>query len=121
MSVRRLRRREAGLAAGLLAFAAYGLLLGGFTHVLTWWWYLAWAAATLLATWLVSSYFTVEGGLDRGCSQCARMAALAIPVSFLLIRHATLAAAVVSLAVLVFGLTQRLNSPGRCAVPSSKE
>ncbi|WP_020659078.1 hypothetical protein [Amycolatopsis benzoatilytica] len=113
----RLRRTPVGLVAGLVALAGYGLALGGFSHPLSWWWYLVWLASAALSGWLVSTYVAPEGGLNRGCSQCSQVAVIAVPVSMALLANASVSAAAVSFGVLGFGLVQRILSPNTCGVP----
>lgn len=115
--MKRVRRLPAGVAAGIVALAAYGLVLGGFTHSLAWWWYAVWFGSAALAGWLTSTYVAADGGLDRGCSQCGKIAIIAVPVSVALLAHASSSAAAVSFAVLGFGLAQRVLSPNTCGLP----
>ncbi|TNC29658.1 hypothetical protein [Amycolatopsis alkalitolerans] len=116
----RLRRLPVGLVTGIVALAGYGLVLGGFTQGLAWWWYPVWLGMAALAGWLVSTYVTPEGGLNRGCSQCSQVAIVAVPVSIALLAHGSLTAAVVSFAVLGFGLVQRILSPNACEIPGAR-
>ncbi len=113
-----LRRRIAAPIGGLLVFAGYGAAIGGLTHPLPWWWYPVWLAAATASGWLLGSYVDPAGGLVRGCSQCARLAVVAVPVAALLARTGTLAAAACSLGVLALGLVQRIRSADACTVPA---
>lgn len=113
------RRRR--VAAGLLLplVATWFLVVGNTSPVrpgLTW--YAVVALASVLGAGVLASYVPVVGrGLDLGCTPCATMSALTLLGATLALRSygPDVAGPLVAVALLVFGLAQRMNQPATCA------
>ena len=75
------------------------------------------SAATTLATYLPQS--GAGRGLDLGCTPCAAVAALSVVGAAAVLSMAPhdVSQAALALAIVGFGLTQRLTSPSTCATP----
>jgi hypothetical protein len=83
-------------------------------------WYAGAGVAALLGAAVLSSYLPVSGRrLDLGCTPCATLAALTLVGATMVLRSygSELAGPLVAVALLLFGLTQRMNQPATCATP----
>lgn len=83
-------------------------------------WYAGVLPAAALGAAVLASYVPAAGrGLDLGCTPCAMLAGLTLVGATTAFHHygSGIAAPLVAAAVLLFGLTQRLNQPTTCAAP----
>lgn len=83
-------------------------------------WYAVVLVAALLGAAVLASYLPVAGrGLDLGCTPCATFSALTVvgATTAMYKYGADLAGPLVASAVLLFGLTQRMNQPATCEAP----
>jgi hypothetical protein len=83
-------------------------------------WYAVVGVAALLGAAVLASYLPVAGrGIDVGCTPCATLAALTLVGATMVLRSygSELAGPLVAVALLLFGLTQRMNQPATCATP----
>lgn len=78
------------------------------------------AVAAVLGGLIAASYVPVVGrGVDVGCSPCAVMAGVTLIGATVAMNNygTSPLGPLVAVAVLVFGLTQRLGQPAACATP----
>ena len=83
-------------------------------------WYAVVAPVALLGAAVLASYVPLTGrGLDLGCTPCAMFSGLTVLGATTVIHNygAEIVGPLVGGAVLLFGLTQRMNQPGTCAAP----
>jgi len=83
-------------------------------------WYAVVLPAAALGAAVLASYVPLDGRRpDVGCTPCAMLAGLTLVGATMAFRHygAGIAAPLVTAAVLLFGLTQRMNQPATCATP----
>ncbi len=111
-------RRRVAAAAFVPLVAAWFALAGRSTggNPSAGWYALSLAAATLGAA-VLASYVPAEGRKpDLGCSPCATMSALTVVGATVALRTygADVAGPLVAIAVLLFGLAQRMNQPTAC-------
>jgi hypothetical protein len=84
-------------------------------------WYAAATVAAVLGAGVLASYLPVAGGgLDLGCTPCATFSALTLVGATMALRSygADLAGPLVAIAVLLFGLSQRMGQPAACVAPA---
>jgi hypothetical protein len=83
-------------------------------------WYVGAGIAALLGAAVLASYLPVSGRrLDLGCTPCATLAALTLVGATMALRSygSEPVGPVIAIAVLLFGLTQRMSQPATCATP----
>jgi hypothetical protein len=83
-------------------------------------WYAGTGVAALLGAAVLASYLPVSGRrLELGCTPCATLAALTVVGATMALRSygSEPGGPLVAVAVLLFGLTQRLIQPTACATP----
>jgi hypothetical protein len=83
-------------------------------------WYAVVGVAALLGAAVLASYLPVSGRrLDLGCTPCATLAALTLVGATMALRSygSEPVGPLVAIAVLLFGLTQRMSQPATCATP----
>lgn len=116
------RRRRVALAALVPLVTAWFVLVGrSSTPVpLPPVWYALLVPAVLLAAAVLASYVPVSGrGLDIGCTPCAMLSGLTVVGATLALHTygAMFVGPLVAVAVLLFGLTQRIGQPSVCDAP----
>jgi hypothetical protein len=83
-------------------------------------WYVVAMLASVLGAAVLASYVPVVGlRLEVGCSPCAAMAFLTFVGASIAMRQygADIAGPLLSSALLLFGLTQRMSQPATCTAP----
>jgi hypothetical protein len=83
-------------------------------------WYAGAAVAAVLGAAVLASYVPLAGRRpDLGCTPCGMLAALTLVVATMALRSygSELAGPLVAIAVLLFGLVQRMSQPATCVTP----
>jgi hypothetical protein len=83
-------------------------------------WYAGSGVAAVLGAAVLASYVPLAGRrLDLGCTPCGTLAALTLVGATMALRSygSELAGPLVAIAVLLFGLTQRMSQPTTCVTP----
>jgi hypothetical protein len=83
-------------------------------------WYAGAVVAAVLGAAVLASYVPLAGRrLDLGCTPCGTLAALTLVGATMALRSygSELAGPLVAIAVLLFGLTQRMSQPTTCVTP----
>ncbi len=111
-------RRRLAAAALLPLVAAWFVTVGGSGRAApSVYWFAVVAVAATLAAGVLASYVPVVGRRpDLGCTPCATMSALTVVAATVALRSygAELTGPVLAVAVLLFGLAQRLSQPPTC-------
>lgn len=112
-------RRRVAAALLLPVVAAWFVVVGGSTATAlpAGWYALAIVAAALGAAVLASYVPAVGLRPDLGCTPCATVSALTVVAASIVLRNygADVAGPIIAIAILLFGLVQRLREPATCA------
>jgi hypothetical protein len=115
-------RRRLALVALLPLVAAWFLVVARSSSVVPPGpgWYAGAGVAALLGAAVLASYLPASGRrLDLGCTPCATLAGLTLVGATMALRSygSEPVGPLIAVAVLLFGLTQRMSQPATCATP----